>query len=258
MNRFLHCFSSFVIITCLLIAAPVAQATVIHSNVMGATVVFTGITEGSPTGDPEPLYGQPSANGDTLIFPTTSNFNASSLDGLASDQTDGKLSLMIRAKNGFAISSFSITENGLTSLSAPFGGDAYTEAVAFAVVKVVEIAGAPVSLPSFQAFLGITPLGGQYQLSVIGGTSYNSGWTGTVNLGLPLDTTKVNVTLDNNLFAATSGAATRAFIDKKAFEIDVKTKDLIPNDIPEPATFLLGLVALVGVNLSTFRRQGAF
>jgi hypothetical protein len=98
----------------------------------------------------------------------------------------------------------------------------------------------------------------QFQLSVLGVSTYSTGWSGSASIPLPLDTTKVLITLDNNLFAATLGSGTRAFIDKKTFEIDIDTEELIPNDIPEPATFLLGLGALVCVNISTFRRKGAF
>ena len=257
MSRLLHCFPCLLVITCLLVAVPVAQATIIHSDVAGATVVFTGISEGSPTGDPEPLFGQPAAAGDTLVFPTTASFSASSLDGDASDQTDGKLNLMVRAKPGFALTGLSILESGLTELDAPFrGGDAFTRVSSLAVVKVVEIAGAPVSLTPSLTFLIFMPQN-QYQLSVLGVPTYSTGWSGSASIPLPLDTTKVLITLDNNLFAATLGPGTRAFIDKKTFEIDIDTDDLIPNDIPEPATFLLGLGALVGLNISTFRRKGA-
>lgn len=232
-----YIYATLMATLCALIASQ-SRASLIHPNVMGATVSFTNIVESSPTGDPLPLYGQPSTNGDELLFPTTGNFSASSLDGVASDQTDGKLSLMIRAKPGFTLDSFHVAENGLTTLNAPFeDGDAYTEVVAFAVVKVAEIAGAPVNLPAFNVFLNIAPLGGQYLLSDIGGASYSTGWAGGADVGLPAKTTKVNLTLNNNLFATTLGSGTRAFIDKKSFEIDVDTR----HPIPEPASAALAL-----------------
>jgi hypothetical protein len=235
-----------------LVCATSARATTIHSNVSGATVNFTDISEGSPSGDPEPLYGQPSAVGDTLVFPTTSNFAASSLDGGASDQTDGKLTLTMEAKAGYTLTSLNISEGGLTTLNAPFGGDAFTQVVGFAVVKVLEIDNLPVVLPAVQSFMSFSPLGGQYLLSSIGGSSYATGWTGTLTSLFPAGTTKALVTLNNNLFAASLGNGTRAFIDKKAFEIDIETEL-----VPEPTTVALGLFAAGGVALTSLRRRFA-
>ena len=53
---------SLLLFTCFVLGTTAAQATVIHSNVSGTQVNYTSISEGSPTGDPEPLYGQPFAN----------------------------------------------------------------------------------------------------------------------------------------------------------------------------------------------------
>lgn len=230
-----------------LLIAPVSQASLIHPDVMGATVTFKNIEESSPSSDPLPLYGQPGANGDELVFPTTGNFSASSLDGDPSDQTDGKLDLMIVSKPGFFLDNFTISESGLVLLDAPFGGDAFASVNAFGVVKVVEISGVPVNAPSFNIFLSASPLGGQYQLSVIGGSSYASGWQASALVGLPQNTTKVNLTLDNNLFASSSGQGTRAFIDKKAFEIDVETK------VPEPHTLMLGFAGILALTVGRRR-----
>lgn len=248
-------FARVALATVLLIAASqavVVQATIIHPNVSGATVNFTNISEGSPTGDPEPLYGQPSANVDTLVFPTTANFAASSLDGLASDQTDGKLTLTMEAKPGYKLTSLKIFEEGLTTLNSPFGGDAFAQVVGFAVVKVLEIDNVPVVSPAVQSFLTISPLGGQYLLSSIGGLSYTTGWTGTLSAPFPAGTTKAQISLNNNLFVASLGTGSRAFMDKKAFEIEIETEL-----IPEPTTMMLGLLAAGGLTLSTFRRRMA-
>ncbi len=236
-------YISAVSITILLLSAVIispVNAALIHPDVMGSTVWFRSIEESSPTGDPLPLYGQPSANGDELLFPTTGNFSANSLGGGLPDATDGKLTLMIVAKPGNVLDTLEFAENGLTTLNAPFGGDAFAEVVSFAVVKVAEIAGVPVNLPAVNFFFNINPLNGQYKLSVIGGSSYASGWTGAGHLLLPENTTKVNVALDNNLFASTLGGGTRAFIDKKFFEIDVDT-----HLVPEPSTFLLVMLSVL-------------
>jgi hypothetical protein len=223
-----------------------------HPDVSGATVDFLNIVESSPTGDPLPMYGAPSANADQLVFPTTGNFSANSLNGGLPDETDGKLTLMIKAKPGFVLDDFRIEEQGLVALNAPFGGNAFAEVTAFAVIKVAEIGGLPVNPPSFSVFLNVLPLNGQYLLSSIGGSSYSQGWHGTRFVPLPPDTTKVNISLNNNLFAATLGAATRAFLDKMAFEIDVTTHRVDNQDIPEPMTLMLLPVCAA---LMTIRRK---
>jgi hypothetical protein len=250
MNRLTFSALSLLAFSCLMLAVPAARATIIHSDVSGTTIDFVDISEGSPTGDPEPLYGQPIASGDNLIFPTTASFSASSVDGTASDQTDGKLTFTMMAKPGFTISAFNYSEGGLTTLNAPFaGGDAFTQIVAFAAVKVLEIDNAPVNLPTIQSFMAVSPLGGQYLLSAIGGNSFATGWSGTLNLPLPAGTTKALVTLNNNLFAASLGTGSRAFIDKKSFDIDIDTI------VPEPSTVLLGAAGMLVWSLSTFRRR---
>jgi hypothetical protein len=234
------------------LAVPAAQATIIHSNVSGATVDFTGISEGSPTGDPLPLYGQPIAVGDSLVFPTTASFSATSLDGGPSDQTDGKLTFTMMAKPGYTISAFNYAEGGLVTLNAPFGGgaNAFAQVIGFAAIKVLEINNSPVNVPAIQSFMTVAPLGGQYLLSSIGGDSYSTGWSGSLSVPLPAGTTKALVTLDNNLFAATLGNASRALIDKKSFDLDIDTEL-----IPEPTTVMLGLSAFIGLSITTFRRR---
>lgn len=167
------------------------RATIIHTNVSGTTIDFVDISEGSPTGDPEPLYGQPFASGDNLVFPTTASFTASSTDGAASDQTDGKLTFTMMAKPGFTLTAFNYAEGGVTTLNAPFNaGDAFTQIVAFAAVKVLEINNSTVSLPAVQSFMTVSPLGGQFLLSSIGGTSYSMGWSGSLSVPFPVGTTK--------------------------------------------------------------------
>jgi len=235
-----------VLLLAVLLPTASARASILYGDAMGATVWFRGIQESSPTGDPLPLYGAPAVNGDQLVFPTTGSFAAESLGGGAPDGTDGKLNIMIEAKPGFSLSSFEIEENGLVALNAPFGGDAFAEVLSFGVVKVLEIAGAPVDLPAISAFLAISPLGGQYQLSLIGGSSFASSWAGSTNVGLPESTTKLTLALDNSLFASTLGSGTRAFLDKKLFVLDVHSVGV---PVPEPAASLLGVMVALAVGL---------
>lgn len=248
MSRLNLSLTSIALVCLAMLTAQLAKATVIHTDVSGATVDFTSISEGSPTGDPLPLYGQPFASGDNLIFPITAGFSASSLDGGPSDITDGKLTFIMTAKSGHTISAFNYSEGGLTTLNAPFNaGDAFAQVIGFASVKVLEVNSSPVSLPAIQSFMTVSPLDGQYLLSSIGGTDYATGWSGTMSIPLPAGTTKALVTLDNNLFAASMGAGSRAFIDKKSFDIDIDTV------IPEPTTALLGATLLLAWSLGPIR-----
>lgn len=237
-------------LTCMSLTAPIVRATIIYPDASGATVDFINITEGSPTGDPEPLFGQPIVSGDNLAFPTTASFTATSTDGGPTDQTDGKLTFVMMAKSGATISAFNYAEGGFTSLNAPFSnGNAFTKVVAFAAVTVLEINNAPVSLPTIQQFMTISPLSGQYLLSSIGGTSYSTGWSGAINIPLPAGTTKALVALNNSLVAASLGGGSSALIDKNSFGVDIDTV------IPEPSTVLLAAGAMLTWSLSSFRRQ---
>jgi hypothetical protein len=249
MSRLTFSFVSLIAFSCSVVASPAARATIIHSNVSGTTVDFTNISEGSPTGDPEPLFGQPFASGDNLIFPTTASFTASSNSGGPADQTAGKLSFIMSAKPGATISAFNYSEGGYTTLNNPFGqGDAFSQVTAFAAIKVLEINNSPVSLPAIQQFLTVAPSNGQYLLSSIGGSSYATGWSGSMSVPLPTGTTKALITLDNTLFAATLGTGSGAYIDKTTFAVDIDTV------IPEPSTVLLSATAMLAWSLSV-RRQ---
>ncbi len=220
----------------------VASASLIHSNVMGTSAFFTAITESSPTLDPLPLYDQPFAVGDELVFSPTGNFSANSVSGGPSDSTDGKLSLMITAKPGQFLDELKFSEVGLSILQAPFGGDAYTSVDALAVIQVVMINGQVVNLPASLHSFVFTPQN-TFQHSIDAtGPSLASAWVGALNVDLPALATKVLVTVDNILFAATTGTGTGALIDKKGFTISVVPDD--EGNIPEPGTLALAILAI--------------
>ena len=223
----------------LLAVAPATHADLIHPSVMGDTVWFTDIREGSPSNDPLPLYDEPDAQGDELVFPTTGSFAATSEAGNGPDQTDGKLSFMVTAKPGNQLLGLVFNESGLTTLNGPFGGDAFTSVQGFAVVDINEIAGEPVNLPSITTFFSFTPQR-EFQLSVDGtGPSFSSEWRGEGAVRFREEVTKVTVTLNNILFAATtSDDGVGALIDKKEFSVRVPTDEL--STIPEPTTVVLG------------------
>ncbi len=252
MDRVTTKIGYIILLAVFMLGASAAQAALMHPDVMGTEVWFRGIEESSPTGDPLPLYGTPSVAGNTLDFPTTGNFSAMSIDGTGSDQTDGKLNLMVKAKQGFSLTKLSLSETGLTELDAPFGGDAFSRVNAFVVLNIVEVAGLPVNIPVITEFFSFLP-SNQFLHSVDAtGPSFSSAWTGSAMIDLPPDVTKVNITLDNNLFSTTTGAGTRSFIDKKDFQIDVDTEELIRNDIPEPSVFALAFCGLLGMTLTGY------
>jgi hypothetical protein len=230
-----------------------SQATVIHSDVSGANVNYTNISEGSVTGDPEPLYGQPFANVNNLIFTPTADFAAVSTSGGPADQTDGKLTFIATAKPGFELGLLKFSESGLTVLNAPFGGDAFTSVLAFAEIKVLAVSGVPVTSSPTTQFFNFAPDSSFLHSADATGPTFATAWAGALQVALPDKTSKVLVTLDNHLYAATVGVGTGALIDKKGFEVDIDI-DLNPdNNIPEPGTLLLGFVSVAFIGL---RRRG--
>jgi hypothetical protein len=225
-----------------------SQATVIHSDVSGANVNYTKISEGSPTLDPEPLYGQPFANVNNLIFTPTASFSAISTSGGPANQTDGKLTFIATAKPGFELGLLKFNETGLTLLNAPFGGDAYTSVLAFAQIKVLAVSGVPVTASPTAHFFNFAPDSSFLHSADATGPSFATAWAGALQVVLPDKTSQVLVTLDNHLYAATVGVGTGALIDKKGFEVDVDI-DLNPDYIPEPGTLLLGIVSVAIIGL---------
>jgi hypothetical protein len=218
-----------------------AQADIIHMDVAGSSVNFTAISEGSPTGDPLPLYGQPFANGDELVFTPTANFSAVSTSGGPANQTDGKLYVTVEAKSGSYITQLDFEEVGLTILNAPFGGDAFTSVLAFAEVKILELGNIPVVMSPNSYFYSFAPDSSFLHSADATGPSFATPWTGTLSVTMPALTTKLVLAIDNHLYAATVGVGTGALIDKKGFSISVDT------DVPEPSTVCLGLISLCGM-----------
>ncbi len=218
-----------------------AVADIIHSDVNGDSVWFTSIQEGSPTGDPLPLYGQPFAISDQLVFMPTGAFSATSQGGSTPDQTDGKLTFMIEAKPGNFIRTVDVNESGVTSLTGPFGGDAFTSLLAYADIKVLQVNGVNVNAPTTNHFFNFAPASSFLFSDVATGLTFGSSWQGSLSVDLPDMVTKVLVTLDNVLTASTMGVGTTALIDKKSFSISVTS------EIPEPSTMMLGLLGIAGL-----------
>ncbi len=228
----------------------VVSADIIHSNVNGSSVWFTNIKEGSPTGDPLPLYDQPFSVQDVLVFAPTGGFSATSAGGGTPDQTDGKLSFIIEAKPGQTIGTIKVDESGVTRLTAPFGGDAFTSVLAYADIKVLEVGGSVVNSPTTNHFFTFSPSDSFLFSALATGPTYASSWQGALSVAMPANVTKVLVSLDNILTASTTGIGTTALIDKKSFSVSVVP---VGPEVPEPGTFMLGAIAFGGVFLTRKR-----
>jgi PEP-CTERM motif len=231
----------------LISVSPFALADIMHSDVNGASVWFTNISEGSPTGDPLPLYNQPFASGDQLVFAPTAAFSATSTSGGPANQTDGKLNVIIESKPGAFIDVLDFEEVGLTILNAPFGGDAFTSVLAFAEIKILEINDAAVVSPATTHFMSFAPDSSFLHSADATGPSFATAWTGLLSVTLPEMVTKLLVTVDNHLYAASVGVGTGALIDKKTFSISVTPDGSVDPNIPEPSTLVLLALSLVGI-----------
>lgn len=253
-----YSIAGLIVTLCIVFCARV-NAAIMHADVMGDTVNFTNIEEDSPSGDPLPLFGQPTYAGNNSIdFNPTGNFSAHSENGGA-DVTDGKLTMMIQAKPGYTLTTIDILESGLVSLLTIGADDPVAAVTGLLDLDVVAIDGIPVpqvNLPPIS--LTYVPNGGVYQHSVVAaGPLFSSPWTGSVSVdldaaltaaGVPFvrGATKVNLTLNNRLLAATGALGSIAIIDKKDFDITVGT------EIPEPTTVAL---LLAGTALVFARRR---
>lgn len=222
---------------------PYAVADLMHTDVNGTSVWFTNISEGSPTGDSLPLYSQPFASGDQLVFTPTAAFSAVSSSGGPADQTDGKLSFVIESKPGASIAQLDFEEVGLAILNAPFGGDAFASVLAFADIKVLEINGTPVVSPATTHFMNFSPDSSFLHSADATGPSFATNWAGLLSVTMPDDVTKLLVTVDNHLYASTVGTGTGSLIDKKTFVISVTPDGSV---IPEPSTMALFALCAIG------------
>lgn len=229
-----------------LLSSSFVAADIIHSDVNGTSVWFTNISEGSPTGDPLPLYGQPFANGDQLVFTPTAAFSAVSTSGGPSNQTDGKLHVVVESKPGAFISKLDFEEVGLTNLQAPFGGDAFTSILAFVEMTLLEINDVPVVSPATSHFYNFAPDSSWLHSADATGPSFATPWIGTLSLNLPNQVTKLLLSIDNHLYAASVGVGTGALIDKKGFTISITPDGGVDPNIPEPSTLALLALCMMG------------
>jgi hypothetical protein len=236
-------------------AGSVAQAAPInYGNLTGTTVSYLGITEDQSTENPAlqiPLFGAPTISGNSLRFSPTS-FGASSVNGTP-DITDGTLTTTIVASAGNFIPTIQFSESGDYSLLGT--GTAATRVwvgLAF-FVDVLEVNGAPATVPTLSGNGIFSPLSGDFNL-VNPGPTFLGLWNGGANIdvnahlaanGITGQATRVRVVIDNQLVAV-SEAGTVAFIKKK------EIGGVAITVVPSPAS--LALVGLGGLVAARRRR----
>jgi hypothetical protein len=256
----------------LAVSSIVSADPISYGDLMGATVTYTDIRENSGT-DPGlfppnlpglGLFGTPVVSGDALDF-TPINFFARNTNAEAPgfDSTDGHLTFGVVAKPGKAITNINFSEGGGLSVGGVGTDATFVDVSAIGFVDVLEIDGhAPpgmIQIPIDLTFsFGVGGDGTWRRLTegFANGKLWTgaqlidiNGWLTANNIPVTNGATKIQVALDNSLYA-TSEASAGAFIDKKDFG-GLSVTVNAPN-IPEPGTALL---ALVGCLFATATRR---
>jgi hypothetical protein len=183
---------------------------------------------------------------------------------------------MATANSGSRISQITLSEAGNTSLSGNVTvGSMNTASAVFGsgVLDIHEVNFTGINHISVPFSFTINPSGGTYFLGTDGGGGpvFNTNWTGNVTLDVdailiangfvippgPIDpdggATKISIDLDNTLVAV-SQDGTESQIIKTDFNVgiirsNVPTEPGGDPEIPEPATFVLAGLSLVGLGL---------
>ena len=180
-------------------------------------MTFIDVTEISL--EPGALYGTPDVIGDNLDLPGV-GFISESNNGEI-DFLDGRLSFMIEADPGRTLTSITLEEFGAYFT---FGEESIASVSAIAFVETLEG----------------DLFSGEFDFVANGsGTPDSGGWIESLTISFP-ETTKITVTLDNQLFTFADDPGV-SFIDKKGINISVEV-------VPEPtacAVLAMGLAGLI-------------
>ena len=231
----------------------VYAAPIVYGNFPAATVDYLGVQEESVSDPGLGLFGPPTIAGDTMDF--NPQAFAATTTGPAADTTDSNLQFMVKAHAGQAIGAIQFAEAGDTTL-AGLAGEAQTTVGTVITGEIAElnIAGVltPVSINLPQITMGFAPKN-DFKLSVDGAGTI--GWTGAAIMNLVPQglVTKVNISLDNALTAA-SVVGTSAHIQKKDADALVITTSTTPI-IPEPASAAIAMIALALGSAVSRRRK---
>jgi hypothetical protein len=256
---------SVLVVFASLLASQSAFATNTYTSYFGTSVSFTAIQETSNLGDLELppsstgtcCFGAPTGVGDSLLFFPT-DFVASASGAGGYDGTGAQLQTLITATMlGATIDQILLSEYGDLEILGPAGTGATGVFASMAgYVTVLEVSGVAVtpivigfnaggvSDPGVTAAFSPVAVGdGTYVRPTYIGTAL---WNGQVVIDLESvvpNATKVQLSLDNDLYAYTELAGNTAKIQKKV----ESGPSIIIGVIPEPGTFALlggGLLAL--------------
>jgi hypothetical protein len=222
-----------------------ASALTLYTDVVTPYWTYSGIQEASSFGDAEPLFDQPSAAGEQLVF-FPPNFVAQSVGG-GIDATGSHLQLMIEGNSpGQYITTLNLTEYGDATLTSfpPGGGTAATGTFASLAgyVTVLEVNNVSVA-PIVIGFTGIFTPGDTLLLPGDAGTTL---WSGTISVDIAsvvANATKIQLDLDNDLYAA-SESNTTAKIQKK-----VVNGPAVIISVPEPGALAMLALGCLGLGL---------
>jgi PEP-CTERM motif len=250
--RFNHSAAFAVVALALLLGVTQTARAVIITyappTIVGTNVTYPAVTESSAS-DPVPLYGAPAISGNNLVFNNLS-FSASSINGAATDFTDGQLNFTLQANPGFFLQSITWSEGGDWNITPFPNAASVNQTKVFPQslqITVLDVNGVPLGSPlsdNTSVTMTYTPFGGTF----ITGIAPNTGsWNGSAlaNLLALFPTTngkitKVAISFDNQL-AASSQVGGIASISKKSVLI-------VPGFTPEPSTLavfgLLGAFAM--------------
>jgi len=242
---------SFLAVGACALVAGVAQATTNYGDVIGTNVTFNDVTETSTFGDPEPLFGSPSGVGNQLLF-FPANFSASSSGG-GVDNTGAQLQTEITANGPLdTIDSILLSEAGDSNLTGIGTAATGTFLGISGVITVLEDIGGAIT-PTFITFDDSDVVYTPSNLLDLPGNPGATAWTASLAVDIASvvpNATKVMLSLDNNLAAASEGG-TSALIQKKAVSGPAVTITVIP----EPGTFALVGGGLLGLAFRARRRR---
>jgi len=223
-----------------------AGATTIYTDVVTPNWTYSSIQESSSYGDPEPLFGQPLGSGNDLVF-FPADFKAASTGG-GVDATGSHLQITITSNSpSHTIDTLNLTEFGDVVLAGFLGTGATGAQVSLAgFVTVLETTAGAIS-PVVIPFIGTYSPTNLFLFTTHPGTTL---WSASISIDIESivpDATKVVLSLDNDLFAA-SEATTSAKIQKKVVD-----GPAIVVSVPEPAALALLALGTLGLGLRARR-----